>query len=87
MCKMEEIPNETPHESQVPGDREALADKLERAVEDFVERLHSDHPMGPDSELGGEVPGRLRIRSNAEHRRLAALGKAMIDEFEATHRL
>jgi hypothetical protein len=66
------------------ADREALVRELELAVADFISRLDSDQEIGPDSDLGGEVPGKLRVRSDAESARLAEIGKSMIDEFEAS---
>jgi len=55
------------------------ANKLEEAVGEFVEHLHDDLPPGPPSELGGEVPSFRTRRTEAEFRRMAALGKAMVD--------
>ncbi len=61
-------------------------ERVQRAVDEFVDRLESDNLQdGPRSELGGEVPGLLIERSEAEYNRLAALGKAAVDAYEKDH--
>lgn len=57
------------------------ADKLAEAVDEIVKHGHDELPEGPSSPLGGEVrPNLLTTRSEPEIRRLAAQGKAIVDE-------
>ena len=68
---------------ETPDTRGSSADELEAAVVDFVGHLHDDLPAGPDSELGSEGPP-LNMHTEAELRRLAALGKAIVDSRTAS---
>jgi hypothetical protein len=62
------------------------SDRLEAAVEDLLDHLHDDLPPGPPSELGGEVPSSRRRRTEADFRRMAAIGKAIVDNHIASRR-
>jgi hypothetical protein len=66
------------------------ADKLVEAVNEIVKHGHDELPEGPSSPLGGEVrPNLLTTRSEPEIRRLAALGRDIVDErlsARSTHR-
>jgi hypothetical protein len=57
------------------------ADRLDDAVAELVEHGHDDLPDGAASPLGGEArPNLLKTRPEAEIRRLAKLGKMLVDE-------
>ncbi len=57
------------------------ADKLADAVNEILKHGHDDLPEGPSSPLGGEArPNLLIARSEAEIRRLAKLGKEIVDK-------
>jgi len=55
------------------------AERLERAVRDFVEHLRDDLPLGPASREELFDPPHLVTLSEREFRRRAALGKAIVD--------
>lgn len=56
------------------------ADRLDEVVADLVEHGHDDMPDGAGSPLGGEArPNLLNTRSEADFKRLAELGKSIID--------
>ncbi len=57
------------------------ADRLDEVVAELVKHGHDDLPEGPSSPLGGEVrPNLLITRSEPEIRRLAELGRAIVDK-------
>jgi hypothetical protein len=57
------------------------AEKLVQAVDELVKHGHDELPEGPSSPLGGEVrPNLLTTRSEPEIRRLAALGRTIVDK-------
>ncbi len=58
------------------------ADRTEEAVRDFLDHLHDDLPYGPMDPID-EMRGLYR-RTESEFRRLAELGKRMIDNYETT---
>lgn len=61
------------------------ADRLDEAVADLVQHGRDDLPEGPPSDLGGEVrPNPLTTRPEPEIRRLAALGRRLVDKRLAT---
>jgi hypothetical protein len=56
-------------------------DKLVDAVDEIVKHGHDNLPEGPSSPLGGEArPNLLTTRTEPEIRRLAKLGKALVDK-------
>ena len=56
------------------------ADRLDDAVAELVEHGHDDLPEGRPSPLGGEArPNLLITRPEAEIKRLAELGKTIVD--------
>lgn len=57
------------------------ADKLTAAVDEIVKHGHDNLPEGPASPLGGEArPNLLTTRTEPEIRRLARIGKALVDK-------
>ncbi|HSX47492.1 MAG TPA: hypothetical protein VLF63_01835 [Patescibacteria group bacterium] len=57
------------------------ADKTVEVVDEFLKHLHDDLPLGPLSQHGNFIADRfLIIRSEAEIRRLAVIGKMLVDE-------
>jgi hypothetical protein len=57
------------------------ADRLAETVKEIVKHGHDDLPEGPASPLGGEArPNALKTRSLSEVKRLANLGKALVDK-------
>lgn len=57
------------------------ADKLAAAVDEIVKHGHDNLPEGPASPLGGEArPNLLITRPEPEIRRLAELGKSIVDK-------
>jgi hypothetical protein len=57
------------------------ADRLDEVVAELMEHGHDDLPEGPSSPLGGEVrPNLLTTRPEPEIRRLAELGRAIVDK-------
>jgi hypothetical protein len=57
------------------------ADRLAAAVDEILKHGHDDLPEGPSSPLGGEArPNLLITRTEAETRRLAEQGKAIVDK-------
>ena len=66
---------------EIPGS--SLGDQLEEAIRLLRERFEADLPPGrPDPNYVGP---KLRERSLAETRRLAELGRKMIDQYAADH--
>jgi len=65
--------------------REQIASKADavevvKAVDEFVAHLNDDLPLGPTSPLGGEVmPERLKDRPEREIRRLAQIGREILN--------
>jgi hypothetical protein len=56
------------------------ADRLDEVVADIVEHGQDELPEGPASPLGGEArPNLLTTRPIAEIKRLAELGKTIVD--------
>jgi hypothetical protein len=57
-----------------------LRDRLDDVVAELVAHGHDDIPEGAPSPLGGEArPNLLTTRPETEIRRLAELGKAIVD--------
>ncbi len=57
------------------------ADRLAEAVAELKQHGHDDLPEGPPSPLGGEVrPNLLKSRREPEIRRLAKLGREIVDK-------
>jgi hypothetical protein len=57
------------------------ADKLAAAVDEIVKHGHDNLPEGSASPLGGEArPNLLTTRPEPEIRRLAELGKSIVDK-------
>lgn len=57
------------------------ADRLDDAVAELVEHGHDDLPEGTPSPLGGEArPNLLTTRPETEIKRLAKLGKMIVDQ-------
>lgn len=62
----------------------SLADRTEEEVELLIDHLHTDlpdAPLSPEEKLLG-----FAQRTPAEYRRLAGLGKSIVDDFEAKTR-
>lgn len=55
------------------------ADIVVEAVQEFIDHLHDDLPVGPASELGVDEPKGLKVRSELETQRLAVIGKNIVD--------
>ena len=47
---------------------------------DLLDYPRDDLPFGPPSEMGGEVPGRVRREPISETRARAAIGRQLVDE-------
>jgi hypothetical protein len=60
---------------------ESEVERLQRAVDQLKSHAQDDLPDGPASPLGGEArPNPLKTRSLAEVKRLAHLGKTLVDK-------
>lgn len=59
-------------------------DRLQTAVDDFLDHLQDDLPEGPPSTEELFDPPHLVTLSESEYRRLAELGKRMVDEYAAS---
>jgi hypothetical protein len=71
---------------ETPGSRRRRrAEDLAKAIDDFKSHKMDDLPLGPRSELGGEVPSARVEYTMGEYARLAAIGKAIVDRYDAEH--